>query len=146
VSRQKTPAKKAAKSKTPAKKGVLVFAVQRVAMGGEGPADGEPERVFADEKAARRYARERSRECRAYTNPFAWGWWEAVAGDEKKLLAVVKKLKLTPPAKKKNEYAIDWSGWWDRTYPDMTDAQRDAVWDALDRLQLYRVVRTTLEG
>ena len=142
--KQQPPAKKVPAA--PKLKAVVVYAVQRVTFGGEGLSDGEPERVFADEKAARKYAKERARAYREYMNPFYWGGSDLIRGGEKKLTEVVTKLGLKPPTRKKSDYYTDWSGWWDRNYPDMTEAQRDAIWAALDRLKLYQVVKTTLEG
>ena len=135
------------KSKAPATKAkaVTVYAVQRVISGSEGAAEGEPERVFASETAARKYAAERTLACRAFMNPFSTPYYLPITGGEKKLIARVTKLGLTPPAKKKSEYYPDWRGWWDRNYANMTQAQRDAIWDALDKLELYTVVKTTLE-
>ena len=136
------------KQKAPAPKlnAVVVYAVQRVTYGSEGLTDGDPERVFADERAARKYAAERSRACREFMNPFDWGGSDLVRGGDRKLTEVVTKLGLKPPARKKSDYYTDWSAWWDRTYRDMTEAQRDAIWNALTRLELYRVIETTLEG
>jgi hypothetical protein len=127
---------------------MTVYVVQRQICGfDESRTDGEPERVFADEKAAERYAQERTLACRAFLNPFDNGA-EAVhyiRGGEKTLLALLRKIGLKPLPRKKGEYWIDWGNWWDETYPDMTEAQRDAIWDATGRMKLYRVVKTTLE-
>jgi hypothetical protein len=144
MSKQRAPAKKKAGKSKP----VTVYAVQRQICGyDEGRTDGEPERVFADQKAAEQYAEERALACRAFLNPFDNGA-EAVRyirGGEKALIALLRKIGLTPPSKKKGGYSIDWGDWWDETYSDMTDAQRDAIWNATSRLKLYRVVKTTLE-
>jgi len=148
MSKPKAPAKKA---KTKAKKPVrprpmTVYAVQRRINGYEGPADGEPERIFADKKAAEQYATERTHACRVFLNPFADELaGNSITGGEKKLVAVVKKLGLKPPQKKKSDYYTDWHGWWDQMYHDMSDAQRDAIWDSLNKLKLYQVVETMLE-
>ena len=44
-----------------------------------------------------------------------------------------------PNADSGGEY-IDWLRWYDGLADTLTDAERDAVWDLLDRLELYRVV------
>jgi hypothetical protein len=145
TSTKKTKAAK--KGKKPMKpKGRTAYVVVRK-LGGEYEASyTEPDRVFADKAAARRFADELNRELRAVTNPFHDAYAEyMIKGGEKALAAVVKKLGLTPPVKKKSEYSIDWGGWWDRSYFDMTDEQRDAIWDALDKYDFYQVMATTVE-
>lgn len=107
----------------------------------------EPERVFATKAAALRFAEERNRELRRLVSPFAERSAEyLLTGGEKALTVLVKKLKLPAPAKHKTYGTIDWEGWWDGHYFDMTDAQRDAIWDALDKYNWYRVRETKVEG
>jgi hypothetical protein len=145
MSKKKAPAKKRKPASAKPKR-LTVYAVQRVADGYDGPSYGEPERVFADRKAAAAFARELARAGRAILNPFhAGGPEDWITGGEKKLVEAVKKLGLKPPKVKKGYYYTDWPGWWNQTYYDMTEAQRDAVWDALNKLKLYQVVSTTLE-
>ena len=106
----------------------------------------EPDRVFASRAAARRYADDLNAQLRALTNPFeGWSPDFAMTGGEKALIQLVRKLGLTPPAKQKGYAYIDWQAWWDRGYFDMTDAQRAAIWDALDKYNWYKVKATTVE-
>jgi hypothetical protein len=155
MTRKKAAAKPPARKKPTTKakpgggksKAATVFVVVREA-GHDTPAYTEPERVFASRAAAASYARERNRELRHLVNPFDGpGPDYAVKGGEKALLALVKKLGLPAP-KKTTSYGspyIDWEEWWDRRYFDMTDAQRDAVWDALGKYNWYKVKATSLE-
>lgn len=141
MSKKKPPAKKPARPKA-----VTVYAVQRVVFGYDGPTHAEPERVFASEAAARKFARERALACRPISNPFWPGYQPAITGGETKLAQVVRKLGLKPPVRGKNTLGNVWAVWWDRTYFEMSDTQRDAIWNALDKLELYKVVKTKLEG
>jgi hypothetical protein len=106
----------------------------------------EPDRVFASKAAAKEYAGQLNRELRALANPFAddaeADW--LISRGEKALLALVKKLKLPDPKKAGSSY-IEWEQWWDGHYFDMTDAQRDAIWDALDKFNWYAVQTTQME-
>ncbi|MCI0704222.1 MAG: hypothetical protein L0241_24455 [Planctomycetia bacterium] len=144
----KTTAKKKTTTKTksaPKPKSKTVYTVQRE-ISSEFPTHTEPERIFMDKSAAQRFADERNKELRAVTNPFRDNWPDyMIKGGTKALVAVFKKLKLTPPTKKKDEYEVDWEGWWDRNYFNMTDAQRDAIWNALNKYNFYKVTTTTLE-
>jgi hypothetical protein len=106
----------------------------------------EPECVFASKSAALKLATERNREIRALTNPFERCSPEyAMTGGEKALFALLKKLRLTAPKKDKTYHFVDWEEWWDRAYFDITDAQRAAIWDALDKFDWYRIRQTTVE-
>lgn len=107
----------------------------------------EPDRVFLSKGAAQKYAKQLNRELRAFTNPFADDRDpEMLMSDgEKALVALVKKLGLAVPKVRASEHYIDWGAWWDRAYFETTEAQRDAIWDALDEFEWYKVKRTTLE-
>jgi len=127
-------------------KALVVYAVQRPRPGEYGTNYSDPERVFADRAAAERYAAERNRQLRTdFNNPFSLGSpsYDNAVG-EAKFVQAVKKIGLTPPTKKKGAYQTDWEGWWDRIYYDLTDAQRDAIWDALNP-EFYVVRPTRLE-
>jgi hypothetical protein len=146
MSKKKAAAKKPAAKKPRAVKPAEVYVVERITMGYEGTVNGEPERVFAGKAAAVKFAAERTLAARAFTNPFEWNTGPIITGGETKLAAVITKLGLKPPTKKKGEYGINWSRWWDQTYEQMSEQQRDAIWDALDKKKLYRVVKNELEG
>jgi hypothetical protein len=139
------PAKKPAK-KAPKAKKVTAFAVQRQ-LPAENTSYSDPDRLFATKSAAAAHAAALNRELRAYINPFESNSPQyAMTGGEKAFFALLKKLKLTAPKKPPGEYSyIDWEQWWDRSYFNMTDAQRDAIWDVLDKFYWYEVKSTTLE-
>jgi hypothetical protein len=145
---KKKPAKKNPPAKKPKTSADKAYTVVR-ATGGEISGQTEPDRVYASRSAAQADADARNAELRQLLNPFA----EASAGyvlsgGETELKQLVARLKLPPPKSRKNygrEYT-DWSEWWDAHYFDMTDAQRDAIWDALTKFNWYKVRETTLEG
>ena len=109
----------------------------------------EPDRVFASRAAARKHADQLNRELRAFTNPFGEDQYPGdfvKSGDDDDFFAVLTKLGVSVPKPSKGQSYVNWAEWWDRTYPDLTDAQRDAMWDALDEFEWYKVKQTTLEG
>ena len=117
----------------------------------ESPTFTEPDRVFANKGDAMKYADERNRELRALTCPFDGNYNDpdrTMKGGEKALVALLKKLKLPVPKKGNGEYSssVDWEAWWDAHYFDMIDAHREAIWDAQDKFDWYKVKQTTLEG
>jgi hypothetical protein len=147
MTRKATP-KKSKKTKKPAKpKPVTAYIVVRE-MVSVNRSYTEPDRVFVSKGAARRYAEQLNRELRAFTNPFDDdrdpGW--LLSGGEEALVALVKKLGLAVPKVRASERYIDWAAWWNRAYFGTTDAQRDAIWDALDEFGWYKVKQTILEG
>ena len=133
------------KAKKPAKpKSVTAYVVQR-RVPAEGESYTEPERVFATKAAAQKLADERNAELRAMVNPFErYPPQYVITGGENAFLALLKKLGLTAPKKPKNTW-INWEAWWDDSYFNMTDAQREAIWDALDKFDWYHVAATTVE-
>jgi hypothetical protein len=159
MTRKKTPAKTATGKKSAAKKATILkmparkpksvsaFVVVRE-IPGETTTYTEPERVFATQAAARAFAEERNRELRQLVNPFEmYGPDSTAKGGEKALLALVQKLGLPAP-KKAASYDSSravWEKWWDRHYFDMTDPQRDAVWDVLEKYNWYKVKPTKVE-
>jgi hypothetical protein len=136
------PAKKSAKPKE-----VVAFVVVRE-IPAEVPTFTEPERVFAAKSAARKFADERNGDLRRLVNPFDdHGPDFLVRGGEKALSAFLKKLRLPAPKKSKSfGYSYtDWAAWWDTHYFDMTDEERNAIWDALDKYHWYKVKATKVE-
>lgn len=157
MTRKKAPAKTATRKKPAAKKATILkmparepkivtaFVVVRE-LPGETTTYTEPERVFATRAAAAAFAEERNRELRALVNPFeGYGPDVSAKGGEKVILALAKKLGLPDPGRHKSYGYIDWAEWWDRHYFDMTDAQRDAIWGALDKYHRYQVKSTQVE-
>ncbi|MBN9122295.1 MAG: hypothetical protein J0I06_24675 [Planctomycetes bacterium] len=110
----------------------------------------EPDRVFLSRSAARKHAGELNRELRALLNPFddGRGPGDLMSDGQEAFDALLKKLGLSAPKKSKGDGYLssrDWAAWWDRTYYDVTETQRDAIWDALDEFKWYTVTKTTLE-
>ena len=139
---RKTPAN----AKKPGKaKAVTAYIVVQEILG-ESPSYTEPDRIFTEKKAAQAHADELNREIRAIANPFNYNDPNrSVKGGEKTFIALVKKLKLPVPKKQKDYNYIDWEEWWDRHYFDMTEAHREAIWDAQTKYLWYKVKETTLE-
>jgi hypothetical protein len=145
----KSKSAKAAAAKKPAKPEVMVAYVVVREIPADSPTFTDPERVFASKSVARKFADERNRDLRRLVNPFDYHHPDfLVRGGEKALSALVKKLHLPAP-KKAQSYGYtgaDWEAWWDAHYFDMTDEQRTAIWDALDKYPWYKVKTTKLEG
>jgi hypothetical protein len=140
---KKTPAKKPQKPAKP--RAVPAYVVVRD-LTRESPTFSEPDRVFATKGAALKFAEERNRELRQLVNPFdGRSAAYSLKGGEKALIALLKKLRLPIPKKDKSYIFIDWEEWWDQRYFDVTDAQREAIWNALDKYNWYTVKTTTVE-
>jgi hypothetical protein len=140
--------KSASKAKKPAKpKSVIAYVVRR-RVPAENDSYTEPERLFGTKAAAQKFAAERNAELQAMTNPFERHPHYEMTGGEAALLALVKKLGLTPPKKPEGAsewLSLGWEGWWDASYFNMTEDQREAIWDALDKFDWYHVAATELE-
>ena len=144
---RKAAPKKTKKTRKPAKpKPVTVYIVVRT-MISVNESYTEPDRVFVSKSEAQKYAKQLNRELRALTNPFADDRGPEMLmsdGDDDTFLALLQKLGLPVPKTPAGSY-IDWAKWWDRVYFETTEAQRDAIWDALDEFEWYKVKQTTLE-
>jgi hypothetical protein len=145
--------------KPPPGKGVYI--VQRLswALGGDesGPScyrddgdQGTPLCCFRSRKQAEAYCRELEQQARRELSPFQFG-------EELELLTSLKKpaldrglrqLGLKPPTAKafRAEWGgIDWRAWWDAVAADLTDAQREGIFDLLDRLRFYEVTQAEFD-
>lgn len=142
------PASKPKAAKKPAKpKSVIAYVVRR-RVPAENDSYTEPERVFATRAAAQKLADERNAELRTMVNPLDRHPQYIMTGGENALLALLKKLGLTPPKKPAGAsvwLSVGWEGWWDASYFNMTDTQRETIWDALDKFDWYHVAATELE-
>jgi hypothetical protein len=140
----KKPAAKVAKK--PARlKPVTGYVVVR-----EVPADAKsytaPTTVFATKTAAAAHAAALNAELRAVCNPFEdYSPGYAAKGVEAALLATLARTGAPQPQKAGKPAYYDWQGWWDASYFDMIDAQRDAVWDALTGYRWFEVQAVTVE-
>ena len=104
----------------------------------------EPERVFASKKAAQEHAERLNRELRAHTNPFANAREPGfLMSDEDILFRLLKTFGVAKPKLPKGH--MKWDQWWARVAAELTEEQRDAVWDVFDDLKWYEVRETTLE-
>ena len=144
---RKPAGKKATKAKPKPKKPARVYVAVRK-LPSEVDSYTEPDRVFATRAAAQKHADRLNRELRELTNPFADDRDpdSLTSGDEDDFRARLKAAGVPDPQKRRGDAYLDWEAWWDRTAPDLTAAQRDAVWDALDEFEWYAVRETTLEG
>ncbi len=55
-------------------------------------------------------------------------------------------LRDLPPPEESDAAAALWRQWWDEHAEEVTPEQRAANWDALDKVELFRVVPVKLEG
>jgi hypothetical protein len=95
---------------------------------------------FPDAEAAEYARREREEAARQRVNPFRCGGAALhyhTSLDASRLHDWVLDLGLTPPQRRS---AADWARWWDRVYPKASAAQRERLWEALDRVRFYEVV------
>lgn len=106
---------------------------------------GTPVKTFLVREKAEVYRREK--ECSArkkgeVTNPFSlqgldWGDWASLPQGE--FDQRMQQLGVTPLGRN------DPWGWWDDVVGDLTDEQRNAIWDLLDQISLFEVVETEVE-
>jgi hypothetical protein len=104
------------------------------------PEAGAPVKAFTDPNAAEAFRLGLERQARAGRNPFQHGpelshLTSLPAGPLRDWLL---DAGLTPPKEELSLAAL--SGWWDRHSQEMTELQRDKVWEALDLLCYYTVV------
>jgi hypothetical protein len=106
----------------------------------EDPELGAPVKAFTDPNAAEAFRRGLERQERANRNPFQHGQElsELTSLPEGPLRDWLLDAGLTPPKAKLNLAVL--SGWWGHHEEEMTELQRDKVWEALDRLRFYTVV------
>jgi hypothetical protein len=109
--------------------------------------EGVPVRAFDTKARAAKYARHLTAEARRELNPFQFTYEDIEAimnGEEDDLVATVEKLQLPSPREVTRQCygasCIDWPRWYDEVADDLGDAERDAIWDMLDCVELYRVV------
>ena len=104
------------------------------------PEVGAPVKAFTDRNAAEAFRLRLERQARSGRNPFQHGHELAdlTALPEGPLRDWLLDAGLTPPKWKLNPVAL--SGWWDHHAHQMTEIQRDKVWEALDRVRFYTVV------
>ena len=109
--------------------------------------EGVPVRAFDTKAKAVKHAKQLTAEARQELNPFQFTYQDIeaiVEGDEDDLIAALAKHGLPSPQQvaitSYGSHLIDWPRWYDDLADTLTDAERDAIWNLLDRLELYRVV------
>lgn len=110
-------------------------------------AEGVPVRAFETKAEATKYAKHLTAEARRELNPFQFTYCDLerlTGASDKELIRAVEKAGLPAPAERVEprwgSESIDWLRWYDDLADTLIDAERDAIWDLLDRLELYRVV------
>jgi hypothetical protein len=111
-------------------------------------AGGYPERAFLDHDRAAAYCRRREREARAGANPFRHG--ERVADwsslDHDRLHDWLLDAGIDPPVAGERSRPDPWRAWWDLCQDQLTELQREKVWEALDKVRFFRVVELAAGG
>jgi hypothetical protein len=104
-----------------------------------------PVQAYTSRDKAEAVCRRREREARLRYNPFemnSCGRWEAWTSlPREEFRRRVEALGLTPPDE--DRFDSDWSDWW---HTDMTTAQRQGVWDLIDRAAFFEVAEVELPG
>lgn len=141
----------------------VAYLVRRVAMdaGGEVVMTGDypdrsrvPLRAFADKSKAEAERDRLLAVARRTVNPFALMdsvWLEFYTTRSDDFLATLDSLNVPRPPDEVAAHGDIICGreltrWWDTTAPNLSDAQRDAVWALLDKLAVYDVAEIELEG
>ena len=111
------------------------------------PAEGVPVGAFETRANASKRAKELTALARQELNPFQFTFHRVEPlmeeGDEESLLAALDKMGLPVPTKMiptKWSDCLDWPAWYDEIVESLTDDEREAIWNLLDSLALYRVV------
>jgi hypothetical protein len=131
-----------------------VFLVQRcVTVGrygmGRYDTQGPPVVACTTREEAERRRAELEAEAREVLPPFFVGHpgsWSSLG--LVRLLETLKGIGLRhlPPPEENYAVAALWRQWWDEHAEEVTPEQRAAVWAALDRVELFRVVPVSLKG
>lgn len=113
---------------------------------------GRPLVVCADKDAAGARAEELEREARQTLNPFLfvgpneYTLRSVTSLTAKQFTARLKKLfPESPPPGKNEDEEYDWYGWWAGLADRLSEEQRAAVWELLDRLKFYGVMEAKME-
>jgi hypothetical protein len=109
-----------------------------------------PEAIYFGPEAAERERARRERAVRELLNPF---WFSSgssrgmTALSNETFRARVCELGLIPPPPVPTGYGdgANWVEWWEVESANWTAEQRNAVWDLLDKVQLFDVVEIELE-
>jgi hypothetical protein len=101
---------------------------------------GEPVVAFVSLKAAQAEAERLEREARVGKNPFCHerDMEERTSMPESVFCDWLQDAGIDPPAIDEDSH---WAGWWEEESAGWTDLQRARVWEALDYLHFYVVVK-----
>jgi hypothetical protein len=114
-----------------------------------------PVKSFLSREKAEAHRDELERKERGDQNPFMWGGLGESLADYTTLKAEtfldrVRALGVKPPRydKRGRGKMFEVGGWWEDVSERMTDEQRHAVWDLLDKVRFFTVVpmQVELEG
>jgi hypothetical protein len=104
------------------------------------------ESSFALEQEAREEAALREADARRKVNPFRCGttWVDRCHLPESVFSDFLRDGGIAPPAKasrskKKPPVPLDWAAWWEKKGAKLGEAERQRVWEGLDRLRFYEV-------
>jgi hypothetical protein len=108
---------------------------------------GVPVAAFRERSLADEYRLEMERVARRDLSPFELGpIHDLTSLSEVHLADRILALGLRPPnVKERERYHGYWARWWDRTAGRLTEEQREAIWNLMDRLSLYFVLPLDLE-
>ena len=83
-----------------------------------------------------------------FNRPVAKQWLRLQQGEAESDPEPEDGLGLQPPTAKSfpTEWgSINWRAWWDAVAADLTDAQRDGIYEMLDQLHFYKVVQAEFD-
>jgi hypothetical protein len=147
--------------KPPPGKGI--YLVQRLSWGlggdDEGPSyyryegdQGTPLFGFRNRKAAEACCRQLEQQARREVAPFDFydGELELLTSlSPAEFPKALRQLGLKPPTVRTfpTKYkTIDWPAWWAAVAADLSDAQRQGVFELLDQLHFYEVIQAEIDG
>jgi hypothetical protein len=109
---------------------------------------GSPERSFEDHDEAEECRAALERAYRAEVNPFAY--CETIEDlthfDADRLHDWILDAGLEPPHSNNAPVRIQWHAWWEEQFPKMSELQRAKMWQAMPKLQFYRVIELHAAG
>jgi hypothetical protein len=115
----------------------------------------KPIRAFTSRARAEDYCRELEAQERTCHNPFTWGEnlddvtsvdaprlhdWLLDAGLQPPQIVPVE---VDEPDEPQQTPIFQWIAWWEKAAPQMSDAQREHVFAAADKVRLFRVLEMT---
>jgi hypothetical protein len=99
-------------------------------------------RSYQSRAVAERTRQKRERDARNAVNPFTCGGRALhyqTSLDADRLHDWLLDAGIEPPARAADG-SRDWAAWWDKNYLSLSEAQKEKVWEALDRVKFFEVV------